>query len=587
MRSETLPPLPDAGLVPAQSEPGSLMSADADPTLAAVCAPDAQLTYGELADHAAAVAATLRDLGVAPGDLVGVCVERSAALIAAVAGVRQAGAAYVALDPAHPDRRLQEIVADSGAQVLLTGAGTANRLALEFPRLALPLDLQVSVRNGTAPHRVEGLAYVVYTSGSTGTPKGVLVPEAGLANLVAWHRSAFGLSASDRCTQIAAPGFDAFAWEVWPALACGASLHIPPAALRTDPTALRDWLVRERITVSFVPTAVAEALFALPWPAETQLRFLLTGGDRLSRRPPPGLPFTVVNNYGLSEATVVTTSGVVTAGDGVPTIGRPIDGVDIRIVDDALRDVPDGEAGELLVGGISVAIGYLGQPELTDDKFITLTTAEGVQQRWYRTGDSVRRDPDGELHFAGRLDDQVQIRGNRVEPGEIAAVLEQHPDVQRCVVQAWLDAPEGPVLVAYLRAEGAQRPSANELRDHIATRLPTWMLPAECVWVDEFSLTPNGKVDTSTLPRPGAAPAAEQPTTGLEGEIAEMVADVLGLETVNPDDNFILLGGHSLLAAQLMVRILERYDVELPLRTVFERPTISELAREVQSLSHV
>jgi amino acid adenylation domain-containing protein len=565
-----------------------------DATLAAagalaIDAPDGRLTRGELREWSATIAGWLRDAGVDAGDLVGLCIDRSAALVAAAVAARQAGAAYVALDPVHPARRLQHMLADSGAAAVLFGPGHAARLGLE-PVAILPGGLELAQLPGRAPvGPAPGLAYVVYTSGSTGAPKGVLVTQAGLDNLVSWHCRAFEITAEDRCTQIASPGFDAFAWEVWPCLAAGASLHVPPAAARTDAVALRDWLVAEQITVSFLPTPLAEAVLALEWPAETRLRVLLTGGDRLQRAPRPGLPFTVVNNYGVSEATVVSTSGVVPPNDSgaVPTIGRPIDGVVLRVVNDSLDEVADGEPGELLIGGVSLARGYLGRPDLTTAAFVTAPYPGSHDERWYRTGDLVRRLPNGELEYVGRRDDQVKIRGNRVEPSEVAAVLDRHPDVAKTVVLAVPDGAGGTSLVAFLR--GYRAPVADQqIRDFAADRLPTAMLPAHLVWVETFPVTPNGKIDRAALAEralPAQRSAPADATDEVQRIVSELVADVLGLAAVSPSDNFILLGGDSLLAARLMVRIEDNLDVELPLRTVFEHPTIIELAAEVRRLT--
>jgi len=570
---------------PVQDQVSSV--AAACPTASAVAAADGRLSYADLHDQAAAIASRLSALGVSEGSLVGLCVERSAALIVGALGILKAGAAYVALDPAYPDQRLREMLADCDAPVVVLGSGLASRLGVETTGAVDPGGLglaRLPARRADPP--APGLAYVVYTSGSTGAPKGVLIEQAGLANLMAWHRRAFALSPADRCSQVAAPGFDALAWEIWPCMATGASLHVAPEELKTDPARLRDWLVAENITVSFLPTPLAEAVLDLDWPAATSLRLLLTGGDRLHRPPRPGLPFTVVNNYGVSEATVVSTSGVAVATDSMaPSIGRPIDGVSVTVVDQDLRPVPEGVPGELLVGGVSLARGYLGRPELTAQRFVSLPRSTGGTERWYRTGDLVRRRAGGVLEFLDRLDDQVKIIGYRVEPGEVAATLESHPDIAQSVVVP-VDAGGGErVLVAYVRPRGAARPGDAELRDHLARRLPTPMLPAGFMWLDRFPLTLNGKVDRSELPLPiGREGAARPPVGEYELGVAALVADVLERPAVGLADNFILLGGHSLLAAQLMVRIEDRFGVELPLRTVFERPTVAEIAAEVRRL---
>ena len=269
---------------------------------------------------------------------------------------------------------------DSGATVVVGDAGTGDRLGSSGDRATVVVDGDGEWQDGSSPGGREARprpplptdpAYVVYTSGSTGRPKGVVVEHASLANLVEWHRDAFGLSADDRCTQIASPGFDASVWEIWPCLASGASLHIVPEDLRGDPVGLRNWLVAESITVTFLPTAVAEAVIGLAWPEDAALRYLLTGGDALTRRPPSGLGFTVVNNYGLSETAVVATSGVVAPdGDGLPSIGRPIRGVLVEVVDDQLQPVPAGVPGELVVGRRGRGP-WLPQPARAHDRTIS------------------------------------------------------------------------------------------------------------------------------------------------------------------------------------------------------------------------
>jgi amino acid adenylation domain-containing protein len=303
---------------------------------------------------------------------------------------------------------------DSGADVLVTSEPVAARLdtaeaavvALDAERAELDLEPTVAPAAGDP---AGDLAYVIYTSGSTGAPKGVLVEHAGLSNLIFWHRRAFAITEGDRATQIASPGFDAAVWEMWPYLTAGASLHVPTDDVRADPVALRDWLLAERISVSFLPTALAEAVLTLDWPAELPLRYLLTGGDALHRYPSPGLPFAVVNNYGPTEGTVVATSGVVRPSPnplGAPTIGKPIANVRTYIVDDQLAPVATESPGELLIGGDGVARGYVNRPALTAEKFIPDPFSGIPGTKLYRTGDVARQRPDGEIEFLGRVDEQ-------------------------------------------------------------------------------------------------------------------------------------------------------------------------------------
>jgi amino acid adenylation domain-containing protein len=555
----------------------------------AIRAADGVLTYAELSAQADALAARLRDAGVRPGELVGQCTERSAALVVAALGIVRAGAAYVAIDPAYPDERIRWMLDDSGATAVVTDAATAARLdAQSRCRVVVGADAAPSpVDRGTpGPSMPQAgptdLAYVVYTSGSTGRPKGVMVEHAGLANLVQWHRSAFALDAADRCTQIASPGFDAAVWEIWPALATGAAIHVVPEPLRRDPLALRDWLVSDAITVSFLPTALAEAVIGLRWPATVRLRYLLTGGDALTRRPAPGLGFAVINNYGLSETAVVATSGPVSEhGEGAPSIGRPISGIVAEIVNDDLDPVAPGTPGELVIGGVALARGYLNQPELTAARFIT-----GPRDRRYRTGDLVRARPGGEIEFLGRIDDQLSIRGFRVEPAEVAAALNSHPGIASSVAAGTQGAGAERQLIAYAVAAVEPPPAPAELNAFLGRHLPDYMVPSRYVWLSELPVTPNGKFDRDALPALGNGssprPSGEPPATETEAAVADVVTQLLEVDEVSPDENFFLLGGHSMLAAQLIVRLEDMFGVEISLRFLFDHPTPREIAAEAQ-----
>lgn len=390
---------------------------------------------------------------------------------------------------------------------------------------------------------------------------------------------------------IASPGFDASVWETWPHLTAGASLHVPAEDLRTDPARLRDWMVAERITLAFAPTALAEEMMALSWPAQAALRFLLTGGDALRRYPDADLPFAVINNYGPAETTVVATSGPVPLAHGAaaaPSIGRPIDGVTVRIVDSALTPVPSGSAGELLIGGAGVARGYLNHPELTAERFVPDPGLEGGGLV-YRSGDLVRLRPDGELEFIGRVDDQVQIRGRRIEPGEVAATLDRHPSVRTSAVVAIGDLPPQRRLMAcVVAADGAARDD-EVLRAHLRRSLPDHMIPSGFVWLEQLPLTPSGKVDRAALRSRLASPdprdtVGTAPRNDLEAALAGIVAELLGLTAVGVDEDFFLLGGHSLLGAQVITRIGDAYGVELPLRDLFESPTVAGMAAAVERL---
>jgi amino acid adenylation domain-containing protein len=565
------------------------------PADVAVSGPDGTLTYAELAVRSEHVAERLRQAGVKPGDLVGLCVDRSASLVVGALAIFKAGGAYVAIDPKYPDDRIRWMLDDSGAVAVVCDVAAADRLGHGGDRPSVALENAGRLRPGPVPdggpsrrhHPLPtDLAYVVYTSGSTGRPKGVMVEHASLDNLVAWHRAAFSLTAEDRCTQIASPGFDAAVWEIWPCLAAGASLHIVPEDLRLYPLGLRHWLVEQAITVTFLPTAVAEGLIGLEWPTDCSLRFLLTGGDALTRRPALGLGFTVVNNYGLSETTVVATSGVVAPGvEGTPSIGFPIAGVVAEVVDEDLRAVEPGTAGELVIGGVAVGRGYLNRDDLTSERFV-----DGVVGRRYRTGDRVRRRPDGAFDFLGRLDDQLSIRGIRVEPGEVSAALNSHHAVSASAVVGIDSAAGERQLVAYVVSGDTTQPQDNELDGFLGGFLPENMVPSKYVWLDELPLTAHGKIDRDALPAPlgsggtlDQAPTDQRPRTATEEAIAPVLAELLDVAAIGVDQNFFLLGGHSMLGAQLIVRLEYLFDVEISLRYLFDHPTLAEIAAEVAS----
>ena len=559
---------------------------EADPVALAVASPEGQLSYSELDRRAASVADELHRLGVRPLDLVALTTARSPAMVVGALGILKAGAAYVSLDPSYPRERLAFMLRDCGASVVVESS----------PDALVPNVLALGVTAGAAeraqlPASADPPAYVIYTSGSTGRPKGVLVTQPSLLNLVRWHQHAFGVTAQDRATVIASPGFDASVWELWPYLASGASVHVPPEAVRRDPVGWRDWLVEHSITIAYVPTAVAELLMKLKWPPAVALRYLLTGGDTLLASPPPGLGFVVVNNYGVTEATVVATSAAVTpstTSTSAPPIGRPITGAELYVVDEKLTPVITGEPGELLIGGVCVAAGYINRPELTAERFIADHLGCEPGTRLYRTGDLVRSGPGGNLEFLGRLDDQVKIRGYRIECGEVATALLRHADVRSCTVVATeADAGERR-LVAYLVAATERQPDVDGIRAHLGSILPDYMVPSAFVWLTELPTSANGKIDREALPTPGIAErdgsVGAAPRSDLEHAISAIVMRLLGLSSVGVDEDFFLLGGHSLLFAQLIAALSDQVGVEVPLRAVFEGPSVRELAAEVERL---
>ena len=574
------------------------------------------LTYRELNLRANQLAYYLHLLGVGPEVLVCLCMERSLDLVVGLLGILKAGGAYVPLDATHPRERLAFMVEDAQSPVLLTQQRLAEQLfggSLHFGGSRVisleTLDSQTNREQaGTIitqlwqrceSVRPEHLAYVIYTSGSTGQPKGVMITHQNLTNLVSWHCQNFHLSPDDRTTQLAGIGFDASAWEIWPSLLAGASLHLPTEAIRIDPEQLQNWLVCEEITVTFVPTPLTERMFALPWPSSSSLRTVLTGGDRLHHGPPTGLPFTLVNNYGPTENTVVTTSGIVSPpaierSEPVslsPAIGRPIANICIYLLDQYVQPVPIGVPGELYIGGAGLARGYLHLRELTAERFIPDPFQSEAGARLYRTGDLARYRADGTIEFLRRIDQQVKIRGFRIELGEIEALLGQHQAVRERVVLAREDTPGDIRLVAYIAFHSEYPvPSSSDLRRYLQAHVPAYMVPADFVVLDALPLTANGKVDHRALPAPdltwhtSRTPFVE-PRDSWELQLVEIWSAVLGGRAIGVHDNFFELGGHSLSAVAVMTQIQARFGCTLPVALLFQGATIEQLAYQLRASS--
>lgn len=462
-------------------------------------------TYGELDAQANQLAHVLQRKGIVPESIVGVYLPRSAELMASLLGILKAGGAYVVLDPLHPKSRLQYMIEDAEVQIVVTTAAQEYIFEqVETVRLDETID-----ESFIAPKRwvkPEHLAYIVYTSGSAGKPKGVMIEYQSLMNMVYWHQSVYQITAQDRATQIAGIAFDSAVQEIWPYLTAGAALYLSTEELRNNPKSLQDWLIDSRITASFAPTPILERLLSLSWPEETDLRFIITGGDQLTQYPSEQIPFTVINQYGTSETTVVTTDYYVPVGMtvGTPSIGRPIANTETYVLDSCLHPVPVGIIGDLYIGGKSLARGYVNRPELTEEKFIPHPFKSG--ERLYYTGDKASYLSDGNLQFHGRIDDQVKIRGFRIELGEVEATLQAHLSVKEAVVLVKEVYPGDKRLVAYVVGEGRK----EEWRKYLQTQLPNYMVPAHFVTMAFLPLTPNGKLDLKALPMPGCQDTEER-----------------------------------------------------------------------------
>ncbi|MDR2305913.1 MAG: amino acid adenylation domain-containing protein [Paucimonas sp.] len=552
--------------------------------IAATCAGQS-LDYAGLNRRANALAHHLIGLGVRPDDRVAVLARRGLDTLVGLLAVLKAGAGYVPVDPAHPDERVRYLLDDSGPVAVLTLEALRGRVGpCEVPVLLLDRpDWPARDDDPQVPGLHAGhLAYVIYTSGSTGQPKGVMVEHRTLNNLVDWHCRAFDLVQGRHTSSLAGFGFDAMAWEVWPALCAGATLHLaPPGEGHEDLDAMLAWWRAQPLDVSFLPTPVAEYAFSHQLEHPT-LRTLLIGGDRL-RQFNRSQTFAVVNNYGPTETTVVASSGVVEAG-GELHIGRPVDNARLYVLDAERQPVPLGAAGELYVGGAGVARGYLNRPQLTAERFLDDPFAATPGARMYRTGDLVRWLADGRLDYLGRNDDQVKIRGVRIELGEIESRLNGLPGINEAVVLAREDQPGQARLVAYFTPQpGVEAPSPEQLRGQLLAHLPEYMVPVAFVVLQTLPLTANGKLDRRALPAPDRAALFEQayvaPEGALENALAQLWAELLQVERVGRHDHFFALGGHSLLAMRMVSQVRLRLGVELALAELFANAELSAVAQ--------
>ncbi|HKI00347.1 MAG TPA: amino acid adenylation domain-containing protein [Thermoanaerobaculia bacterium] len=547
------------------------------------------LTYGELNRRANQLAHFLHGLGVAPETLVGICVERSFDMLTAVAGVLKAGGAYLPLDPSYPQERIELMVRDSGVPVLLTEEAQLGRLPSTAARVVAMDRERAAIAacpegDPTVEVHPENLAYVIYTSGSTGLPKGTQIAHAGVCNLTQAIRR-LGVSAEDRVLQFAPLSFDAAVWEIVMAVDAGAALCLGTREeLHPGPDMVR-LLQRRRVTVASLPPS---ALAVLPEDQLKSLHMVVTAGEacppEVAARWAKGRR--LLNGYGPTEITVGTGISRI-AGDGDrPVIGYPFQNVRVFILDSELRPVPVGVPGEVHVAGIGLARGYLGRPDLTAERFIPDPWSGVPGGRLYKSGDVGRLMPDGTFDFLGRVDHQVKIRGLRVELGEIESALALHPiagevvvDVREEVLVAW--------VVPRTGAGEPGVPPARQLREHLAGRLPQYMVPQAFVFLAALPLSPSGKLDRRGLPAPAvetegreASPASLNP---VEEVIAGLVRQVLRSGSPGVRDDFFELGGNSLLATQVVSRVAEAFQAEISLRGFFEEPTVAGLARQVEA----
>ncbi|MFD1331241.1 amino acid adenylation domain-containing protein, partial [Methylopila musalis] len=574
------------------------------PDAVALTFEDEEVTYGDLNARANRLAHHLIAKGVRPDDLVALCAERSIEMVVGILGVTKAGGAYVPLDPASPKDRLAFIIGDSAAKLVVTQdalAGLFEGTGAEVVRIDADGG-EIATRPASNPEPAltgSSLAYVIYTSGTTGRPKGVLVEHGNVARLFQRTAHWYRFGPDDVWLLFHSFAFDVSVWELWGALAHGGSIVIAPFLVTRSPAETLKLIARHNVTVlNQSPSAfrlLAPEEGRRPLPEPLSLRLIIFAGEALDlqslrpwferygdQRP------TVVNMYGITETTVHSSYRVVRAPDldrPRSAIGVPIPDLQLRLLDPRGLEVPIGVAGEIHVGGPGVTRGYHERGELTAARYLPDPFTDDSTARLYRSGDLARYLPDGDIEYLGRIDKQVKIRGFRIELGEIEATLADHPGVSGAVVAARDGGAGGQRLVAYIVPAGDEAPSASDLRAHVSARLPDYMVPSAFVAIAAVPLTGNGKLDHAALPEPSGegAGAGVPPRDAVEQRLAAMWEKLLGARDVGVRDDFFERGGHSLLAVHLMAEIERAYGVELPISTLFQNPTIEQLAERLRS----
>ncbi|MGI6835530.1 lichenysin non-ribosomal peptide synthetase LicA [Bacillus paralicheniformis] len=538
-------------------------------------------TYKELNARANRLARLLIEKGARPEQRIGIMVKPSLEMAAGVLAILKAGAAYVPIDPSYPAERIGYVLKDSGAELLLTQTNLAA--PEEFSGETLLLDSMLSEEitkddevNPQAGTQSDNLAYLIYTSGTTGQPKGVMVEHQSLVNLCYWHNDAFKVTEQDKSAKYAGFGFDASVWEMFPYWIAGAELHIIDEAIRMDITRLNQYFEENKITITFLPTQLCEQFMELD---NQSLRVLLTGGDKLKRIAKRS--YTLVNNYGPTENTVVATSAAIDPDEGMLSIGKPIANTRVYVLGQNNEVQPVGVAGELCIAGRGLARGYLNKPEETAKRFTEDPFVPG--ERMYRTGDAVKWLEDGRLEYIGRIDQQVKIRGFRIELSEIEVQLARLSEVQEAVVTDIEDAYGNKALCSYVVAN--EQLDTESLAWKLAQTLPDYMVPSFWVQLDELPVTANGKVDRRALPQPDVeAQTAEYkaPLTETEQLLADIWQEVLGIDRIGITDNFFALGGDSIKGIQMASR-LQQHGWKLEMKDLFQHSTIGELSAYVQA----
>ena len=563
------------------------------PEKVAVVYEDREITYGELDRRSSQLAHHLRELGVGPEVVVGLCVERSPEILIGLFGILKAGGTYLPLDPSYPQMRLGYMLTDARASVLVTQASLRGHLLEDNARIVqIDADWSEIERHPvTAPRSTVlpgNAAYVIYTSGSTGKPKGVMVSHVSVANLLHAMAARLDIESSDVLISVTPISFDIAGLELYLPLVLGGRVVLISRSAATDATKLLAELSKNSGTVLQATPATWQMLVDTGWSPGSDLK-ILCGGEALSKELAKTLVSggsDVWNLYGPTETTIWSTASQLKQAESI-AIGRPIANTRVYVLDRDFCLVPVGVRGELYIGGIGLARGYLGRADLTAERFVPSPFGDG--ERLYRTGDLARWRSDGELEYLGRIDNQVKVRGFRIELGEIEEALRSHAKVQNAFVVVYEEKPGEKRLVAYAVSQQASHAvlEAGELRAYLKKSLPEYMVPSAFIVLGELPLTPNGKIDHRGLPKPEEREEIsmyEAPSLPIEEALTRIWAEVLKLDRVGIHDNFFELGGHSLLGIQVIARVRDVLEVELPLRALFETPTVSELAAQVAEL---
>jgi amino acid adenylation domain-containing protein len=556
---------------------------------------DRKLTYRDLNARANQLAHHLLRLGVKPDSRVGICVNRSPEMMVGLLGIMKAGAAYVPLDPTYPRERLEFMLEDGGASVLVTEESLLESLSSQRAKvICIDRDWtsisQESVENPRTAVTPASLSYVIFTSGSTGRPKGVQLEHRNVVNFINSVRRLFALNERDVYLGVASMSFDASVLDFYLPLSVGARLVIVDVDTSRDARALADTMSRSGVSAMHATPSTWRSLIDTGWRGDATLK-IFSGGEAL----PWDLAKDLLpccsglwNLYGPTETAVYSAIHKISATDGTVLVGRPVDNTQIYILDRHQQPTPIGVQGEICIGGAGVARGYLNRPELTAEKFVPNPFIQAPGARMYRTGDLGRYRTDGIIQCLGRVDHQVKLRGFRIELGEIEAVLMQHPGIRQAVTDVRTSSTGEKRLVGYFVPDG-KAPAVSELRTFLKSKLPEYMVPSVFMPLDILPVSPSGKLNRRALPEPDdARPELTRefvaPSTPVEEAVAEIFSDVLEIRQVGVHDDFFELGGHSLLATRVVSRLRDRFQIEMTPRFLFESPTVQQMASRISEL---